>query len=95
MSKAVLMVVLVLFGALTVYAVGQVGLMGLFTQNLNHAAGQQVFADLVIALSLFLVWLWFDARKTGRAFWPWALATLALGSFGPLLYLLLGKPGRS
>ncbi|WP_374432871.1 hypothetical protein [Inhella sp.] len=29
-----------------------------------------------------------DAKASGRRFWPWALATLALGSLGVLGYLL-------
>jgi hypothetical protein len=35
-----------------------------------------------------MVWIWRDATAQGRNPWPWILATLALGSFGPLLYLL-------
>jgi hypothetical protein len=95
MQKPLLLMVLAAFGALSAYALWQVGYLGIWVNNLNHPAGQQVFADLVIALSLVLVWMWFDARKTGRAFWPWAVATLLLGSFGPLVYLLLSKSGRS
>jgi len=48
-------------------------------------------ADLVIALSVFLVWMWRDARAIGRNPWPWLVMTLAIGSFGPLLYLLTRK----
>jgi hypothetical protein len=51
----------------------------------------QVLADLSIALSLSLVWIWRDARAIGRSAWPWMVATLALGSFGPLVYLLTRK----
>jgi uncharacterized membrane protein YfcA len=95
MQKPLLIAVLAVFGVLSAYVLWQVGYLGLLVNNLNHPAGQQLFADLVIALTLVLVWMWFDARKTGRTFWPWAIATLLLGSFGPLVYLLLSKPSRS
>jgi hypothetical protein len=51
----------------------------------------QLFFDLVIALLLFLVWMWGDAKATGRNPWPWIAITLAIGSFGPLLYLITRK----
>jgi len=42
----------------------------------------------VIALVLLLTWLVPEARKAGRNPWPWVVATLLLGSIGPLLYLV-------
>jgi hypothetical protein len=48
----------------------------------------QVFVDLVIALVLVMAWMWRDATIAGRSPWPWIVATLLLGSFGPLVYLL-------
>lgn len=51
----------------------------------------QVLADLVIAVSLAMYWMWTDAQKTGRNPWPWLLLSLAAGSFEPLLSLVTRK----
>lgn len=91
MNKALLGVVLLAFGGLTVAAVLQHGYVGIFQYQLRSLAGLQVLADLGIALGLVLVWLWRDARASGRKPWPWVLLTLAAGSFGPLLYLLSAR----
>lgn len=42
---------------------------------------------------LLLLFIWRDAHKNARAFWPYATLTIAAGAFGPLLYLLL-RPGQ-
>jgi len=91
MQRALLVVTLILFGALSAAAVAQHGYFGIFALPFQTLAGAQVLADLVIALTLVLVWMWKDARATGRNAWPWIIATLALGSFGPLVYLLTRK----
>jgi Terpene cyclase DEP1 len=88
MQRTLILLVLVLFGALTAAAVWQHGYLGIFLLPLQTLAGTQVLVDLVIALTLVLVWLVQDARAQGRNPWPWVVATLALGSFGPLVYLL-------
>lgn len=92
MPRILLLITLILFGALTVAGLWQEGLSGIVAPHFQSFAGGQVFADLVIALSLAMVWIWHDAKAHGRTPWPWILATLALGSFGPLLYLLTRKP---
>jgi len=84
---------LIPFSLLTLYAVWQVGYIGIFDYQRHSPAGWQVFADLVVALLLVLYWLIADARKTGRNPWPWVVITLLLGSFGPLLYLVSGRKG--
>lgn len=94
MSKTVLCLLLAALSGLTLWAVGQVGLWSLWSDNLSHPAGLQVFADLGIALTLVLAWMWRDAAANGRLFWPWAVFTLVAGSFGPLLYLLTSR-GRA
>lgn len=95
MQRTLITITLLLFGALTVMAMQEVGYIGLFMSPLQSLAGMQIFIDLVIALSLVMVWLWRDAQATGRNAWPWLLATLMLGSFGPLLYLLTKKPSAT
>jgi len=93
MQRALLLVTLVLFGALTAAALWQHGYCGIFEPHLSSFGGAQVFVDLVIALTLVLGWMWHDAKARRRNIWPWIVPTLATGSFGPLPYLLPRKPG--
>ena len=91
MARLLLILTLVLFGALSAAALAQHGYLGLIALQLQTFGGAQVLADLVIALVLVMIWMWQDAKATGRNVWPWIVATLALGSFGPLVYLLTRK----
>ncbi len=89
MNKAVLIVVLIAFGALTAYSIYSVGsVLELVLVHLRHPAGWQIFADLVITMILLLVFMKRDAQATGRPFWPWAVFSITCGSFGPLLYFI-------
>ncbi len=92
MSRVLIVVTLFLFGALTAIALYQHGYWGIIAPHFQSTGAGQVFADLVIALVMVLVFIWHDAKATGRNPWPWILATLALGSFGPLVYFLTRKP---
>jgi hypothetical protein len=83
-----LLAVTTLFSAFTGWVVWQTGFLGFFQQLLASPVGWQVLADIAIALFLVLAWMKHDARARARRFWPWALLTVALGSIGPLLYLL-------
>jgi hypothetical protein len=91
MNKPLLILVFVAFGAFTAAAVWHDGLAGIFAAITHSYGSMQIFADLVIALSLVMVWMWRDAKNTGRNIWPWIIATLVAGSFGPLLYFITGK----
>lgn len=83
------------FAALNVYALSTAGLDGLaafITQGDGwHAVA---LADLCIALGLVVTFLWKDAQRRGAAFWPFFGMTLATGSLGPLLYLLINGPAE-
>lgn len=77
------------FGALTAYALLDVGFVGVFQHQFDSSGGWQVLADLVIAIGLISVWMVVDARRTHRNPWPYVGLALVAGSFGPLLYLAL------
>jgi hypothetical protein len=85
------LVLLVPFTALTIYAVIQVGYIGIFDYHRHSPAGWQVFSDLVVALILIMTWMFVDAKKSGRNPVPWIVLTLFLGSIGPLLYLFFSR----
>ena len=91
----VLWTVLASFGAFSAYAVWQHGFVGLFEAALANTATVLVFVDLVIALSLALIWMIGDARTRGVASLPYVIATLLLGSVGPLLYLIRRERGAA
>lgn len=93
MQRALLMLTLVAFSALSAIAVWRHGYWGIFDAQLQSYAGLQVLADLAIAMTLFMVWMWRDARSSGRNPWPWIVLTLLAGSFGPLFYLLSRRSG--
>ncbi|MEO0617509.1 MAG: DUF2834 domain-containing protein [Pseudomonadota bacterium] len=88
------LVLLVPFTLVTGYALIEVGVVGIFEQLFAGPAAWQIGFDLVIALVLVLTWLFEDARARGRNPWPWLVLTLCAGSFGPLLYLAVGRGHR-
>ena len=93
--RSFLVVVTAAFTAFTVWVISRTGLVGFYEQLLSGPAGWQIFADIAIALAMVLGWIWHDAEASARRFWPYALLTLALGSIGPLLYLLLSPAPSS
>ena len=87
-KKIAIAAVLVDFAALTTYAVSQVGYIGFFEEITSNIVGLAVGADLFIALGLIVLWMVRDAREHGISPVPFVVLTLALGSVGPLAYLL-------
>jgi hypothetical protein len=87
-KQIALAVVLADFGAFTAYAVWQYGLVGLFDAAFANLATMQIFADLTIALSIVIAWMYQDAREHDISPLPYVVLTLGLGSIGPLLYLV-------
>lgn len=95
-SRSLLLIVVMLaFGALTSLALVEHGYLGIIEYHFPSSAGWQVGADLVIVCTLAMLWMISDARRSGRNPWPYVLITLFLGSFGPMLYLLIGELGSA
>jgi hypothetical protein len=92
--RTVLLLTFAAFGAFSTYVMWEVGYLGIWQAGMASLGAWQVLLDLVIMSSITLGFLWRDAKRTGRTVWPFALITLAAGSFGPLLYLLL-KPSAA
>ena len=90
-NKRLLILALIALGGITAVALWQDGLAGIFAATAHSYGSTQIFADLVIALTLVMVWMWRDAKRIGRNAWFWIFITLAAGSFGPLLYLITRK----
>jgi hypothetical protein len=84
----VLACVLVDFSAFTAYAIATHGVVGFLEAAIATPAALQVLLDVAIALTLVLIWMSRDAKERGLPFWPYAIATLFLGSIAPLGYLI-------
>ena len=94
LKSILLIAVLLAFGALSARAMLDHGYVGIFAFHFTSTAGMQVITDLVIVCILAMLWILADARRSGRMAWPYLLLTLTAGSFGPLLYLLIGELSR-
>jgi uncharacterized membrane protein YfcA len=91
MQRLPLAIILTAFSVLSALALWHHGYWGILAPHFQSFGGAQVLVDLVIALSLVMVWIWRNARETGRNPWPWIALTLVAGSIGPLIYLLSRK----
>jgi hypothetical protein len=86
----VVLAVLIAFTILSRMAVQATGgFIALWKLGFSSIGNLQILIDLMIACVFALAWMWDDAKKRNAVLWPFFLVTLALGSFGPLSYLLL------
>lgn len=81
--------VLLAFADLNAYVVWQHGYAGFWQLATANSATIALLVDLVIALGFVTVWMWRDARRRGLTLAPYLALTAALGSVGPLLYLVV------
>jgi hypothetical protein len=87
-KQLVLSAVLIAFLAQEAYAVYLYGYFGFFRMMFANFASFTALVDLIIALVLILAWIGDDARQRKVSAIPYLLITLALGSVGPILYLI-------
>lgn len=88
MRNALLILILLAFGAFSIWAMWDFGYLGIWRAGFANAAALQILLDLVITCLLISSWMIGDARARGLKAWPFVGITVAAGSFGPLLYLL-------
>jgi hypothetical protein len=74
------------FGAFSIWVVATRGYTGFLELAGRERWALQMLLDLVIALSFAFSWVRRDARTRGIAVWPYAIATVLLGSIGILAY---------
>ena len=84
-----LLVIIGLFGVLSVLALTDVGYWGIVAPHFQSWGGGQVLADLLILAVLACTWMVADGRSRGINAWPFVIATFLTGSFGVLCYLVL------
>ncbi|MFL0200496.1 DUF2834 domain-containing protein [Exiguobacterium acetylicum] len=89
--KPLLLIITIAFAVLTAFSIIDFGVLGIFVEATQNTATLQIFVDLILCALFIIVWLRHDTRRTGRSFLLWAIITLAIGAFGPLLYLLTRK----
>jgi hypothetical protein len=87
-------IVLAGFSILTAYTLLEYGYVGLFREVISNLASLTLLVDLVISLTIILVYLGNDASERGVSAVPYLLLTLAFGSVGPLLYLIRHSGNR-
>jgi Protein of unknown function DUF2834 len=87
-KQLALSAVLVAFVAQEAYAIYLYGYIGFFRMMFANFATITAMVDLIIALTLVMVWMGDDAEQRKVSALPYLLITLALGSVGPLLYLI-------
>ena len=88
MRTLLLALILLAFGAYSIYVMWDFGYLGIWRAGFGNAATLQILLDLVITCLLISSWMIADARAKGLKAWPFVGITVAAGSFGPLLYLL-------
>ena len=91
MFRLAIFTVLLAHSGLTFFSFLDTGYSGFFPP-FTDTNTTQIFSDLVIALSLVNIWVYFDLKSRNKPihwFFIHLIATALFGSFAPLIYLLM------
>jgi hypothetical protein len=88
MRITLLALAFLVFVAVEIAAIATFGYLGVFEALASNAATRLGLLDLVLSLTLVLIWMRQDAEERALPFWPYAVVTVALGVAGPLAYLI-------
>ena len=81
-------IVLAAFGSFSLWVVWTEGYFGFLRSAGRDVWSLQMLLDLVITSSFAIGWMVRDAKSRKIASWPYVVATVFLGSIGPLAYLV-------
>jgi hypothetical protein len=87
-KQIALSLIMVVVLAVDAEAIYSHGLVGFIRTALATGPAIASFVDMAVALGLVCIWMAQDARERGVSALPYLLVTFALGSVGPLLYLI-------
>jgi hypothetical protein len=90
-SRTIAALVLVPFLVFSLWVAWTDGPLGFLTLAGREPWGLQMLLDLVIMSSFAIGYMLHDARTSGRNPWPFVLATIAVGSIAPLVYIATGR----
>ena len=96
MFRIMICIALLVHGGFTVVSFLDHGYSGFFPPFIATNT-TQIFSDLVIALCLVNLWIYFDLKRRNQPdywFWIHLIGTAMFGSFAPMTYLLIRGEGR-
>jgi hypothetical protein len=92
--RALVLVVFVPFLLFSLWVGATDGPLGFLALAAREPWGLQLLLDLAISLGFVTTWMVLDARRRRVTVWPFVIATILLGSFGPMAYVLARRSDR-
>jgi len=93
MTKPILILLLLIHGTVTLVAFNKVGILTVFPP-FEEVHTYQIFSDLLVSVALAMMFIYRELKRKQRplkAFYGCCVGVVLLGSFAPLIYLLMDK----